>query len=161
MNNLSAKDIHETLGWDELKDLATLGALSEEAIDFLLQEGELLHLDKDDVVFCFGDAGDSFHVILKGAVSFYKPGKEEKVHIRDYEQGQEIGFVAMVALHQRVGDCIAREDSIILKVNSFAFHKLHEELPKAFGVLLLNLSREVARRLKESDDKLAEHDIHI
>lgn len=161
MNKVSANEIHEKLSWDDLKELATLGALSEEAIDFLLAEGEILTLFEGDEVFRFNDPGDCFHVILQGALSFYRPGKEGNVHIRDYEQGQEIGFVAMVALHQRVGDCFAREDSLVLRVSSLVFHKLHQEMPKAFGVLLLNLSREVARRLKESDDKLAEHDIHV
>lgn len=161
MKKMSANEIHDNLGWDHLKELATLGALSEEAIDFLLAEGEIMALKQGDVVFRFGDPGDAFHVILQGALSFYRPGQEGKVHIRDYEQGQEIGFVAMVALHQRVGDCVAREDSLVLRLSSSGFHKLHQEMPKAFGVLLLNLSREVARRLKESDDKLAEHDIHI
>lgn len=161
MHVLESRQVIDELGMEHLHGCSTLGALSELAIRFLLDEGDILCLDKGDTLFQFGEPGDCFHVVLRGAVSFYKPHKGETVHIRDYTKGQEIGFVAMVGLHARVGDGSAAEESIVLKVCSDVFHDLHSELPTDFGLLLLNLSRELARRLRESDDKLAEHDIHI
>jgi len=48
----------------------------------------------------------------------------------------------------------------VVQVTSGLFHALQEALPKDFGLFLLNLSREMARRLRESDSKLVENEIN-
>lgn len=146
-------------GIDYFKNASTLGALSNTAITYLLENGTIFQLDKGDQLFAYDSPGDNFFVVLKGTIQFYKAGKHQPTHIRDYLFGQEIGSVAMIGLHNRSGEAFAGEDSIALKVSCSLFHSLHENFPTDFGILLLNLSREMARRLRESDEKLAEHNI--
>lgn len=160
MRIIHGKELLQRYGMDYFKGASTLGALSEKAINYLLNEGRVIQLDPGDRLFSFGDPGDSFYIILKGSIGFYKPREGGLTHIRDYTYGQEVGCVAMIGLHDRVGDAQASEDSYILEVSSALFSDLHMTLPNDFGVLLLNLSREMARRLRESDNKLAVHDIN-
>ena len=159
MRNLMANELIEEFGMDYFKSASTLGALSNTAITYLLEKGTLFQLNKGDQLFAYDSPGDNFFVVLKGTIQFYKPGKHQSTHIRDYLFGQEIGSVAMIGLHNRSGDAFAGEDSIALKVSCSLFQSLHETFPTDFGILLLNLSREMARRLRESDEKLAEHNI--
>ena len=160
MQALAGSLLIEKFGIDYFKDASTLGALSDKAISYLLEKGNVLQLDKGDRLFAYGEPGDSFYVILKGRIQFFKPSQTETTHIRDYVFGQEVGSVAMIGLHDRVGNTYAAEDSIILQVSCSLFHQLQETLPTDFGILLLNLSREMARRLRESDNKLAVHNIN-
>jgi hypothetical protein len=60
----------------------------------------------------------------------------------------------MIGLHDRAGDHIAPEESVVVQVTCGLFYALQEALPKDFGLFLLNLSREMARRLRESDSRL-------
>ena len=159
MKTLHAKQLIEQRGIDYFKAGSTFGALSEEAIRFLLENGKVIQLDEGDTLFEFGDPGDSFFVILQGRIRFTKPRRKDVTHIRDYTFGQEVGCVAMIGLHDRVGSTHAVEDSIVIEVPCAVFHSLQLNLPTDFGVLLLNLSRELSRRLRESDNKLAEHAI--
>lgn len=160
MQNLVGRELIEEFGMDYFKNASTLGALSDKAVTYLLENGILFQLDDGDQLFAYDEPGDNFFIILKGRIQFYKAGKHHSTHIRDYLFGQEVGSVAMIGLHNRVGDAFAGEDSIALKVSCSLFHSLHENLPTDFGILLLNLSREMARRLRESDEKLAEHNIN-
>jgi CRP-like cAMP-binding protein len=161
MKHLAGGQLIAKVGIDYFKDASTFGALSDEAIIYLLENGEVRQLDKGDILFAYGDPGDSFFVNLKGKIEFFKTRQNEATHIRDYLFGQEVGSVAMIGLHPRVGDARAAEDSIMLEVSCGLFHDLHENYPVDFGILLLNLSREMARHLRASDDKLAEHHINL
>ncbi|MEH6576946.1 MAG: Crp/Fnr family transcriptional regulator [Amphritea sp.] len=163
MRTLDGHQLIEQLGIDYFKEGSSFGALSDEAIRYLIEKGNVLQLEKGEQVFAYGDPGDSFYIVLKGRIKFLKPRKRKSGynHIRDYTFGQEFGCIAMIGLHERVGSNFAVEDSTIVQVSCGLFHALHEALPTDFGMLLLNLSRELARRLRESDSKLGEHDIHL
>jgi len=159
MRVLKGSALVEQLGVDHFKECSTLGALSEEAIKYLLDEGRALQLTNGDWLFEYGDNCDSFYVILKGAVAFYKYHKGRSTYIRDYQLGEEIGFVAMVGLHDRTGSARAAEDSIVLEVSSALFYEFHEVFPTDFGLLLLNLSREMSRVIRDISNQLVDHEI--
>ncbi|WP_165840174.1 Crp/Fnr family transcriptional regulator [Motiliproteus coralliicola] len=157
MKSLVGVEVLQQLGIDYVRDASTLGALSEGALRYLFNNGELISLDKDDVLFRLGDCADSFHVVLQGSVRLVKPRHDgSSAHIRDYTFGHEIGFVAMIGLHGRVGDVLANEPSYLLRVSCGLFDALHNEMPNDFGILLLNLSREMSRRLRDADNRLAD-----
>lgn len=157
MRTLDGHQIIEQLGINYIKSGSSFGALSEQAIRFLFEKGVVLQLDKGDKLFSYGDPGDSFYIVLKGRIEYLKPRGNGFTHIRDYTFGQEFGCVAMIGLHDRAGDHIAPEESVVVQVTSGLFHALQEALPKDFGLFLLNLSREMARRLRESDSRFVEN----
>lgn len=152
---ISADQLRQRYSPDYFSNASTLGALSEEALGYLLEQGVLLDLDSGDPLFNLGDPGDSFYVILDGCIALYRPGPAGMTHIRDYGFGMELGSVAMIGLHDRVGDARATEPSVLLQVSCHLFSELQQKLPNDFGVLLLNLSREMSRRLRDADNRLA------
>ncbi len=160
MQTLDGRQLIEQLGIDYFKAGSSFGALSDQAIIFLIEQGVVLQLDKGDKLFSYGDPGDSFYIVLKGRIEYLKPRRSGFTHVRDYTFGQEFGCVAMIGLHDRAGDHIAPEESIVVQITCGLFQVLQEALPKDFGLFLLNLSREMARRLRESDSKLVENEIN-
>jgi len=65
----------------------------------------------------------------------------------------------MIALHDRVGRAVAREDSVLLEISSDVFGELHRAYPLDFGLLTLNLARDMARVIRKLSDALVEHSI--
>ncbi|MEH6627737.1 MAG: cyclic nucleotide-binding domain-containing protein [Motiliproteus sp.] len=159
MRTIPGRQLLEQLGIDYFKGGSSFGALSDQAITYLLEKGEVLQLSTEDRLFACDDPVDGFFIILQGSIAFYRPREGGSTHIRDYIFGQEVGFVAMIGLHDRVGDTYAAEPSFVLHVSTALFNELHMDLPNEFGVFLLNISREMARRLQESDRKLADNAI--
>lgn len=119
----------------------------------------MLQLAKGEVVYEPGDRGGRFYVILQGSLSFYQSYQDEFAYIRDHRFGEEMGFVAMIALHDRIGKAVAAEDSILLEVGCSLFHELHEKFPTGFGLFLLNLAREMARTIRDVSNLLVEKEI--
>ena len=54
----------------------------------------------------------------------------------------------MIGLSTHNGTDVILEDSLILDVSSDQFFKLHVDFPKDFGLLMINLSRELAREIE-------------
>jgi len=146
----------EKLGMGYLRQVSVFGALSEAGIEFLMTRGRILQLDAGEVLYEPGDRGDCFYVVLQGSLSFYQQHEGQLAHVRDLEVGEEMGFCAMIALHDRVGRPVAAGPCLVLEVTSGQFYDLHEERPTDFGLLLLNLARGMARTLRDVSDHVAE-----
>ena len=159
MKIVSGTSLIDRFGMEYFQGASVFGALSETAIEFLLKNGRVLELDKGDVVYSPGDKGDKFYVVLQGTLSFYQFYLGEFAYIRDHLYGEEMGFVAMVALHDRIGKAVAAEDGYVLEISCGLFHELHEKLPNDFGLFLLNLSREMARTIREVSNIIVENEI--
>jgi signal-transduction protein with cAMP-binding, CBS, and nucleotidyltransferase domain len=133
------------------------GALSEAATCFLLEYGKLYSVQREKSVFEYGDAGDRFYVVCSGPLDFYKLHDNEWRHIRVVNAGEETGFIPMIALHEQSGKAVAREDSIVLEIGSSVYAALQQEYSQDFGVLTLNLAREMARVIDKMVESLIEN----
>jgi CRP-like cAMP-binding protein len=160
MQTLEGSQVIEQLGLEYLKQGSTFGALSDDGIRYLFEQGRVLQLEKDDLLFQVGDPGNRFYIILKGSFRFFKHHHGKRRYIRDHVFGEELGFIGMVALHDRRGSAQAAEESIVLEISTLLFNRLHQSLPTDFGLLLLNLARGMARRIRELNNMLVEHDIN-
>ncbi|MBE9398950.1 cyclic nucleotide-binding domain-containing protein [Pontibacterium sp. N1Y112] len=139
---------------DYFTGLATFGALSEEAVDWLLRNGSIVRLDEGEILFEAGDRVDEFYIVLTGCLSSFRPLQTQLVLTRLCGAGEHVGFSAMIALHDRYSTAIAKQDSILLEISSSQFYQMHEVRSQAFGILLLNLTRELARNVGALGDKI-------
>ena len=159
MKTTTGASLIALFGIDYFRDASAFGALSDEAIRFLLDNGRALALNQGDLLYEPGDKGDRFYVVLQGALSFYQYHLGEFAYIRDHVFGEELGFVALIALHDRVGKAVTARQGYVLEISSALFHRLRERLPMDFGLLLLNLSREMARTIREMSNIIVEKEI--
>lgn len=134
--------------------LAVFGALPEDAVRWLIMNGHVMRLDKDEMLFKTGDRVDEFYIVLAGSLSTCRPLKDQLVLTRLCEPGEHVGFTGMIALHDRYGTALATEESVLLEVSSSQFYQMHEVFPQAFGIFLLNLTRELARNVGVLGDKI-------
>lgn len=159
MRQISAADVMSKIDAETLQGGSIFGALSAEAARYLLEEGKLYQVDSGDLLFEPGDPGNSFFVVCQGSVEFLKHHQGEYRYTRTADFGEEMGFVAMIGLHNRVGKAVVREDGIVLEISSALFSSLHDRFPYDFGVLMFNLARDMARVIRKLGDVLVEHAI--
>lgn len=152
MHTMSDTELLSRFPLEDFKQASTFGALSDATISWLLREGCIHSLGQGDHLFEPDDAGDSFFVILDGSIAYYKCHEGRFAFIKRYEKGEEIGFVSTVALHARVGRAVADEPTVALEIDCPLFYRLHQEAPTDFGLLVLNLAREMARTIRKVDN---------
>ena len=156
MKQIGFDKFTQSMAPQDMSSGSVFGALSEQAIYFLLERGKLYSVKARDTVFEYGDAGDCFYVVCKGSLDFFKRHNGKLCHIRVVNFGEETGFVPMIALHKQSGSAIAREDSIVLQVSSTLYAELHQKYALDFGLLTLNLAREMARVIDKMGEALVE-----
>lgn len=159
MKTVTGASLIDRFGIDHFRGASVFGAMSPDAIEFLLDNGRVLALDEGEVLYEPGDKADKFYVVLQGALSFYHYHLGEFAYLRDHPFGEEMGFVAMIALHDRVGKAVAAQDCHVLEISSTLFHELRKKMPAEFGLFLLNLSREMARTIRDVSNLVVENEI--
>ncbi|RTE64773.1 cyclic nucleotide-binding domain-containing protein [Amphritea opalescens] len=140
------------------QSLSMFGALSDESLHFLLQQGTLLSVQPGDRLFSIDDMSEQFYIIIKGAVRFYqhRPQDGASVPIRLYDEGEQIGFVGMIGLHPRRGDAVVEKEGYLLEISTELFHKLCEQYPEMFMIFLINITREMSREISHLDQLYAD-----
>ena len=160
MKSLSSTQLPEACSLEQLQQASTFGALSAQTIAWLLNEGRIIQLDRGESLFKPDQRGDSFFVILYGSISYYRYGNDQYAYIRGFRTGQQIGFANMIALHDRVGMAVATVDALVLEVDFRLFNRLRKEFAPEFGLLMMNLAREMARTIRAVDDVIVDIKSH-
>ncbi|MNG16003.1 DNA-binding transcriptional dual regulator Crp [compost metagenome] len=125
----------------------------------MLIAGRVLQLERGEVLYNLGDRTGVFYIVIRGSINNFVPGQEGSMVLsRHHEPGDDLGFVHMISLNNRTATAIAEEDAVILEVSIEQFFVLHEQEPDAFGLLLLNLTRGMARTILRMADKIVEMD---
>lgn len=159
MKQLSFEQFTQHLAPEDMGGGSVFGALSIEATHFLLERGVLYELASGDTLFEPGDRGDCFYVVCKGSLDFFKMYKGALRHIREVGFGEETGFVPMIALHKQTGVAMAREDSIVVEIGADLYAEFQQAHTLDFGLLTLNLAREMARVIDRMGESLIDQTI--
>ncbi len=152
MEILNSGETIESLGLPYLKELSTFGALSDRVIVDLMTNGVIRRYARGEYITRLNQVASEFQVVLQGRFAFYKHGEESDVLTRFFCAGEQMDFDLMIGLIPHNGIDVATEESLILGISSDQFYGLHVKSPKDFGLLMINLSRELAREISMLED---------
>jgi CRP-like cAMP-binding protein len=130
-----------------LRELATFGALSDECIQSLLKNGRLFELAAGEALYEAGSSANEFYLILDGSLDLFHHHEGKHAPTRTYHAGDQLGFVGIIALHPHRGTALACETCWVLAIEGKQFFELSHSQPESFGILMINLSRGMARTI--------------
>src|SRR5688572_8082951 len=156
-----------TLTRADLEDrpLTLAEALSGSGIDadeFALLESMMTErrFAKGDVVFRYGDPGDSMYILLQGQIGIWLPATHtdgEAARGRrliSFAPGVVFGDMGLLAGVARSADALAESDAVALELKREQYEQLVADHPTLFGKLLLNISLLLASRVRSLSDEL-------
>jgi len=156
MKALSQSEINRRYPPEFCRQLSMFGALGEGCVRYLLQQGEVMQMEGGEQVMARGDRSDHFYILLQGQIAYFRYSGDWPVHIRSYGQGEQVGFVGMIGLIERMGDVFAEEDSVALRISNELFNQVCERFSADFMIFMINMTREMSREITELDAKCAE-----
>ncbi len=148
MKILAADETIDKLGWNCLNELSTFGALSNDVIIELLHKGVIRHYRKGEYLTRLNQVAEDFQVVLSGCLAYYRRFEGCDVLTRQFGQGEQVGFDLMIGLLNHNGTDVAQQESLVLDISREQFFKLHVDFPADFGLLMINLARELAREIE-------------
>lgn len=156
MKIIDAKDVINQHGTSYFRELATFGALPDEVIEDILSNGTITQYQTGEYISRLGETANSFQVIIKGKIAFYKHHEDHYTLTRYFKSGEQMGFDLMLGLIRHDGTDVVEEDSQILEITSAQFYGVHVNHPEAFGIFMINLARELSREIELLEDVIGQ-----
>ncbi len=150
---------------EALKDSSIFRGLRDEELEAVLNIVREKRFHKDDVIMQEGDEGNTMYMILEGELGVSK-SLTMKFGEDDYRQTEKVlnrltakdhavfGEMALIAQDKRSASIVANTDVILLEISRDDFIRLMESRPELGVRILLNLSRLLIARLRQSSQDI-------
>jgi CRP-like cAMP-binding protein len=135
------------------------GGLTNPELDTIRPFIKELEFKKGDYILKQGEFNSRVYFIVQGVVSIEKfPEHHEKESrkIATLEEGDSFGEMELIDIQPCAASAIAIEDSSIVALDSQDFYSLSKINLKIYTMMMLNLARDISRRLRKTDELLAE-----
>src|SRR5689334_9045806 len=145
-----------------VREIGLFGGLGDEVIDTFVGTLELCEMDAGAVVFKEGDAGRELYVILDGEIEVLrrsKRGHETRVAILG--PGDWFGEMSVLDVLPRSATTRVLAPSRLLRLTAHELDALYRRDTRSYALLVLNIARELSRRLRVADGLLADLVINV
>ncbi len=145
------------LSTELLRELALFGGLSDDVLTQLAEALQTLSHSAGSVIFREGEAAHEMYVILDGELEVLKRsrrGRESRVAVLG--PGDNLGEMALIDMQNRSATVRAIAPTRLLRITSEDMGALYRNDLKAYALIVLNIARDLSRRLRVSDGIMAD-----
>ena len=141
-----------------LENVPIFAGLDTPALELLLEHTTEQQYPQGAVIVREGDKSNSMYVIASGSVKVYKDfGAVSEVVLATLGPKNFFGEMCIVDTLPRCATIQANEPATIFGISSMAFYNLYKTMPSQHSVLVLNIARDLSRRLRNLDAIFAGH----
>jgi CRP-like cAMP-binding protein len=145
---------------DALRKVSVFGALSREEVGMVRAMLEERTFDAGTTVVREGEPGRELYIIEEGTAEVLKKAAGgQDVRIAELEPGAVFGEMALVGILPRAASVRAKTPLRALVLPYQKVTSLSKDHLQTFTVLIMNLARDICRRLYSADSVLGEFNI--
>ena len=115
---------------DHLKSVPIFAGLTEEFIDSLRGEVELVRFNKNDVICRQGELADAFYLVRIGFVKVVEEHPEGELVLAYLGRGGYFGEIGLLTESPRVATCTALDHVEVVRIRAADFHRMMEAFPE-------------------------------
>lgn len=134
-----------------LNKISIFGGLTESQIIKVLGRMRSIRYRTGKKLFSKGDSASCIYVIRSGRVKIVAELDKSHVKSVEYGEGGCFGERSAIGILPHMATARAIRDTEVLILPMQGLHDLYHQEPALFGILILNIARDVCRRLHESD----------
>lgn len=141
---------------EQLRDIGLFGGLDDESLELLTRELRASLFDPGALVMKEGDHAREMFVVLSGELEVVRHsvnGAEGRVALLG--PGNWVGEMSIIDPQPRSASVRALAPSILLVVTTEDLDRLYRRDMKSYLLVVLNIARELARRLRVADGMIA------
>jgi CRP-like cAMP-binding protein len=134
-----------------------LAGLDDEAIRYLSDLAREEQFPAGAVIIGEGEPGNRMFFLTSGRVSVIKGhGSAQPVTLAQFGPGQFFGEMSLVESVARSASVVADDAVTACTLKGTDFHRLYQHRPEQYGIVILNLARDLSRRLRALDQRFAD-----
>jgi CRP-like cAMP-binding protein len=140
-----------------LADIALFGALSERQMSEVCRRLEQGAFEKGEYIFRRGEIPSHIYIVTRGKIDLLIVDQGLTVPIKTLVTGDCFGVASLMSMQRHAATAVAREGSEVIVLSKDALLQLQKEDTALFSLLVMNIARELARRLRLTDELLLDH----
>ena len=137
-----------------LQRMPIFGGIRTDMLEVLLDAAEIRTVPSGQYFFRENDKADAMFVLEAGEVSILKSWNGKPYEIGRLGPGDCFGEMALIDLFPRSASVLAIQDCIAITVSMESVQRLYEKDLEQFALILMNIGRELSRRLRVADERL-------
>ncbi len=152
-----SSDAHSPIGPAELREIGLFGALSDDVLEYLATLLTVEAPPAGATLFREGEDANAMFVVISGEVEVLKKSKRAvEARVAVLGPGDWFGEMSIVDIQPRSATVRALAPSRLLRVSSADLDALYRHDLRSYAIIILNLARELSRRLRVADGILAD-----
>lgn len=153
--SVARADGHVTL--EKLREVGLFGALSDDFLAHLVQTLSVVSVDAGDTLFREGESARAFFVVLDGEIEVLKKSRRgREVRVAILGPTDCFGEMSIVDMQPRSATVRALGPARLLRITSEEMDALYRHDLKSYALIVLNIARDLSRRLRVTDGLLAD-----
>jgi len=141
-----------------LSNVSFLGGVSDVQRQKIFRHLEIGQFVRGECVSQHGEEAAHLYIITKGRIDLLLTDNTVVVRKRGFNVGDCFGEAAFLALNNDTASFVAAENCEIVVLSRQALNQLRHEDLELFTTLIMNLARELARKLQYTDHILLQHE---
>ena len=122
----------------------------------LANEGAVVNFPTDTWIVREGDEGHAFFILVEGDVEVVKHAETpHAVTLARLRPESVFGEMCILGPMRRAASIRAITPVKLIEIKAATLHHLHQKMPGQYAIVLLNLARDLARRLSLVDEAYA------
>lgn len=146
----------------QLRDIGLFGALGDDALEFLCSSLETFRVMPGHMLFREGDPARAMFVVLDGEIEVLKKsrkGRETRVAILG--PSDAFGEMSVIDMQPRSASVRALGPARLIRLATEDMDALYRFDLKSYTLIVLNIARELSRRLRVTDGILADFTANV
>ena len=146
-----------------LREIGLFGALSDDVLDRLARMLKTMRVTPGTAIFKEGDtAAREMYVVLDGEMEVTKRSRRKRdLRVAILGPNDCFGEMSMIDMQGRSASVRALGPSRLLKITSEDMDALYRADLKSYALIVLNIARDLSRRLRVADGILADFTANV
>ena len=140
-----------------LQKYSLFGGLLEEQIESIIPLMQQENFEPDTVIIAEGKANDKIYFIIEGQVAVIKGD----IVLSRFGEGEAFGEMEVLDVMPAIASIKSLTPVTIMSISNRTLREIYKKDVKIFSLMLMNLARDLSRRLRKMDEKLASSPILI
>lgn len=135
-----------------LRSLPLFGGLEPAEVEAFADAATLIHLSEGDIVYREGAQAEHLYVVESGELAVQK-GSEARV-LAELRRGDFFGEMSFIDMQPRSATVRAKTEVALWRWPYVQMHAVYRSDPKAYLLVVMNIAREISRRLRRADEAI-------
>jgi CRP/FNR family cyclic AMP-dependent transcriptional regulator len=140
-----------------VQNVPIFGGLDDRQLKLIVGLARTEKFRKGALIFRQGETATDIYIIREGTVEVAIEEDGEVIPLAVFREGDSFGEMSIIEVAPQFGSARAKVNSTILCLSLSALFKLYERDPATFALIILNVARELSRRLHKADKKLVHY----